>query len=789
MQTFKTEEQDLKRLISLAAAAGLIFSPLSALPQSRNTDFTSISAAAQTSGDWEYRLLADSTAEITGCKSSAVSVTIPQTLDGKKVTRLADALFAGSSIESVTIPQGIEAIGGSAFAGCEKLKSVSLPGSVKQLGTAEHGFVFLGCKSLEKITLPSGITAIEQGLFRGCESLKSITIPSTVTSIGYQAFGECRGLTVIDLPEGVKTVDDFAFDGCTSLTAINASDKSSSFCSVDGVLYNKDRTRIIKCPALKAYVSIPSSVFEISSACFADNREMTSAVIPSTVGIIGKMAFSGCVKLKNIYVNSASKNYSALDGLLYDKDKTQLLCCPNGKTVLPSLPLSVTRIGCGAFYGNTSLQTVQLPEGVTEIDDYAFAHSAVKDITIGENVKRIGDMAFSFCKELTDVTLSKGVETLGERAFSNCTSLKSVYVPSTVKTIGTGALGVYSTDTSADLPVKNFVLYCESTGSEGARYAKQQGVSYKTAPSYTRLAGKQRFDTAVAISKETYTKAETVVIASGLDYADALAGVPLAKAYSCPILLAGKDSLTNETLEEIKRLGAKSVVILGGEGAIGKGVQTALVQNGISEKSIKRIAGKTRFETAALIAGELESLTGTQPKEAFVVSYSSFADALSASTAAAIKGAPILYAAKDGELNAQTKACLAKVEKVYIIGGEGVISGAMLELAKGATAKKQAERIFGANRYKTCVAVNERFKDFLGGSKICVAKGLDFPDALAGGVLAAAKAAPMFLADQSLSNEQASYLKSKKADSLYVLGGIGAVNERLVQSISAAGTA
>jgi putative cell wall-binding protein len=777
----------LKRFISLAAAVGLLLCPLSALPRT-NDDVFSISAGAQTSGDWEYRLLDDSTAEVTGCKSSSANISIPQTLDGIKVTKLADALFAGSSVERVTIPQGVTAIGGSAFAGCEKLKSVTLPDSVKQLGTAEHGFVFLGCKALENITLPSSLTAIEQGLFSGCEKLKSITIPKTVTSIGYEAFGGCRGLTVIELPESVKSVDDFTFDGCTSLTAINTSDKNSSFCSADGVLYNKEKTRIIRCPASKAAISIPSSVIEISSGCFADNREMTSAVIPSTVGIIGKMAFSGCTKLKNIYVNSANKNFSALEGILYNKDKSQLLCCPGGKTVLPSLPLSVKSIGYGAFYANTNLQTVQLPINVGSIGEYAFAHSALKNITIGENVKTISNMAFYCCKELTDVTLTKGVETLGEKAFANCTKLKSVYIPSTVKSIGSGALGVYSTENSADKPIDDFVLYCERSGSEGKGYAKQQGISCKTAPDYKRLAGKARYDTAAAISGEAFASAETVIIASGLDYADALAGVPLAKAYSSPILLAGKDSLTNETLDEIKRLGAKAAIILGGEKAIGKGVETALKQNGFAAAAVRRIAGKTRFETAALIAQELEKHTKTASKTAFVVSYTSCADALSASTAAALSGSPILYAAKSGELNAQTKTCLAKADKAFVIGGDGVISDKVLKAVSDATKKKQAERIFGANRYKTCVAVNERFKDILTGSQICVAKGLDFPDALAGGVLACMKNAPMFLADGAISAEQINYIKSKKADSLYVLGGIGAVSEKLVQSISAAGS-
>lgn len=777
----------MKRIISAAVAVGLLFTTAAALPPSDAQGFISISASAQTSGDWTYTQLSDGTAELTGYKGSTSAVSIPQTIDGKKVTKLADALFAGSKIESVVIPSGVSAIGGSAFAGCEKLKSVSIPASVTTIGTSEHGFVFSGCKSLVQISLPSELTKIEQGLFQGCVSLKSITIPGSVTSIGYLAFGGCTALTKADLPDKLSSIDDFAFDGCTALTAINTSSSNPKYCSADGVLYNKDKTRMIRCPAAKGGVSIPSSVYEISSACFADNQKMTSMVVPSTVDKIGRFAFSGCVKLKTIYVNGASKNYSSLEGMLYNKDKTELLCCPGGKTELPSLPVSVTKIGAGAFYGNTSFKTVNLPAYIVEIDDYAFAHSALTKITIGGSVVSIGDMAFYSCGELADVTISKGVENIGIKAFANCTKLKSVYVPASVNSIGSCAFGIYSSADSADLPVKDFMLYCEGTTGEGVRYAKQQGISYSTVPGYTRLAGTTRFETAVEISKEAFTKADTAIIAYGLDYADALAGVPLAKAYNSPILLTYKDTLPSETVSEVKRLGAKKVIILGGEGAVGKGVVDTLKQNGFTDKTIKRIAGQTRFETAARIADELETVTDKKPGEAFVVSYTSCADALSASTAAAIKGAPILYAAKDGELNAQTKACLAKAEKAYIIGGEGVISNSTLALVKNAAAKKQAERVSGADRYKTCVAVNQKFKDILTGNQICVAKGLDFPDALAGGVLAAAKGIPMFLADNTLENEQINYIKSKKADSMYVLGGIGAVSEKLVQSISTAG--
>ena len=482
------------------------------------------------------------------------------------------------------------------------------------------------------------------------------------------------------------------------------------------------------------------------------------------------MAFVGCGKLKSIYVNAANKSYSSFDGILFNKDRTTLVCCPGGKTTGLEIPQSVTEIGCSAFYGCTSLTSITLPGNVSTIGEFAFAHTALIKLHIPENVKTIKDSAFFSCTELSDVTLSKGIATVGSMAFADCKKIKSIFVPNTVTSIASCAFGTYADKDSEGIPVSGFVLYSEGQNTAAVSYAKQQGISYKTTPEYSRLAGISRYETAVEISKASYKTADTVVLAFGLNYADALAGVPLASALKAPILLTAKDALGSETLAEIKRLGAKKIVILGGEGAVGKAVETTLSQNGFSADSIQRIAGATRFETAAKIAAELEKITGKAPTEAFVVYCDSFADALSASTAAAVKNAPILYCAKN-------------LKKAYIIGGTGVISDASAKLVDAAAGGKKTERLFGSNRYKTCVAVNDKFKSTLTGSQVCIAKGTNFPDALAGGVLAAAKKAPLFLADGSVGDEQTAYLKSRKTDSYVVFGGVGAVPEKLVQTV------
>ena len=300
-----------------------------------------------------------------------------------------------------------------------------------------------------------------------------------------------------------------------------------------------------------------------------------------------------------------------------------------------------------------------------------------------------------------------------------------------------------------------------------------------------RLSGSNRYETAVSISKRSYTSAQTVVLASGEKYADALAGVPLAYKNNAPILLTPSKSLATVTLNEIKRLGAKKVIILGGTGAVSAGVEKKLKNNSLT---VERLNGKTRYGTAVKIAKSIS----LSPYNVFFAYGDDYADALSASSVAALRSAPIIYLQKGDEPDAETAEYLKELYRrggVYdgwIIGGTGVISSAMEGNVKQALNKTTIKRLPGANRYTTCVAVNKEFADLLSGGCITVATGRNFPDALAGGVFAASRAAAVCLADGSLSTEQTAYLKAKSADRIFVLGGTGAVPAALVNKIKAA---
>ena len=329
--------------------------------------------------------------------------------------------------------------------------------------------------------------------------------------------------------------------------------------------------------------------------------------------------------------------------------------------------------------------------------------------------------------------------------------------------------------------------WCSQVGVEEDFYTDWATISF-SAETVDRIAGNNRFGTAAEIAKAAFPNgADTVVLANGLTFADALAGVPLAAGLNAPILLAGTDSIPKETTNAIEKLGAKKVIILGGEGAISKKVEKTLRANKLT---VKRLAGQSRFGTATAIAAELNKA----PEEIFFVWALNAADALSVGGVAAAKNAPIIYLTTKGKLNADTEAYLktvkGKVKNAYVIGGEGVIDNDMMKQAGDALGLKVGKtitRVAGKNRYETCVAVNTTFASVLTGTGICVAKGLDFPDALAGGVYAAINREPLFLADSyKLQECQTNYLKEKKATRISVFGGIGAVPDNVVMVIEKA---
>ena len=315
---------------------------------------------------------------------------------------------AGKADTSYSIPDSVTSIGIGAF-NCSSLTSITIPNSVTSIGNG----AFYDCDNLASITIPDSVTSIGEMAFRRCSRLTSVTIGNSVTSIGIWAFEDCSSLTSITIPDSVTSIDDWAFNGCEKLTQINVDTANTVYSSENGVLFSKDKTKLIIYPEGKAD---------------------TSYFIPNSVTSIGNYyAFDGCSKLNQINVDTANTAYSSMNGVLFDKDKTELIRYPEGKADASySIPDSVTSIGNCAFSGCSSLTSVAIPDSVTSIGWSAFEDcSSLTSVTIPDGVTSIDSSTFSGCSSLTSITIPNCITSIGNDAFLRCSSLKDVYYSGT----------------------------------------------------------------------------------------------------------------------------------------------------------------------------------------------------------------------------------------------------------------------------------------------------------------------------------------------------------------------
>ena len=293
-----------------------------------------------------------------------------------------------------------------------------------------------------------------------------------------------------------------------------------------------------------------------------------------------------------------------------------------------------------------------------------------------------------------------------------------------------------------------------------------------------RIAGYDRFHTAVAISQKMFAgNIENVILATGWEYADALVGASFAAKKNAPLLLTYKDNIPVSTYNEISRLNPKNIYVLGEEGAVSNTVISKLAP---LNKNVERVGGKDRYETNTLI-NNLIYPDKSSIKMVFIVTGEDFPDALGATGPAYKESSPIVLAQKDSISSASENylKSLSSLEKIYIVGGEGVISKRVEEdLKKYASTVNRLNR---SNRYATCASLAERF--YADPKKVIVVSGENFPDVLAAGPLSIKEDIPIILSlETSFPKESADYLKdstrisSSDIGTIYLIGGSGAVS-------------
>jgi len=291
-------------------------------------------------------------------------------------------------------------------------------------------------------------------------------------------------------------------------------------------------------------------------------------------------------------------------------------------------------------------------------------------------------------------------------------------------------------------------------------------------PTVSRIAGSDRFDTSVALSKAGYpSTAPVVVVATGMNYPDALAAGPAAAKLGGPLLLTASTSLPTSVGSEIKRLKPSTIVIVGGLSAVSSGVEQQLKK---LAATVVRVSGSDRFDTARKIV----TYAFPSATKAYLATAMNYPDALSAAAAAGAQGSPVvLVNGSAGSIDGATNALLSSrgITSATIVGGTSAVSAGIEASLKGQLGSAKVVRLAGADRFATSVLVAK--EAFTSSNAAYVATGLQFPDALAGSALAGAKHAPLFTSMPTCLPAGAKQeMQSLKVATVTLIGGVNALS-------------
>ncbi len=351
--------------------------------------------------------------------------------------------YESPDIKTVIVEYGVTTIGEGFFSYCNNLSSVYFADSVTKINDS----AFCDCISLKKIKLSDSLSLIGDFAFYKNIALENFIMPDNVTEICYKAFAYCGKLTSFYIPKNLQYFSETALQLCSNLEEIKVDPQNKYFQSIDSVLYNKDATKLIFCPAKKTSLVLPDTVTDIVGITENYEKELYCDAI------LGE-----CTHIESITVGENNTVFSSYDGALYNKDKTTLILFPKSKGTA-DIYSGVELIGPCSFYDCDVIEKIVIPDNVKKIDRFAFAscdnltevhlnndlnyigwsafsETKIESIDIPDSVKYINDDAFFACENLKNVKLPAELDFISCGLFEDCKSLEAIDIPDTVESIG-----------------------------------------------------------------------------------------------------------------------------------------------------------------------------------------------------------------------------------------------------------------------------------------------------------------------------------------------------------------
>ncbi len=691
-----------------------------------------------------------------GITSVPVNFTIPDSVTNAAgvfyscvdLTSIGDGFTIGSNVETIydmfnycfslvslpdgfTIPDSVTNIS-HAFERCSGL--TSLPGGFA-IGTnvEDMSYVFYHCSHLEALpagfTIPDSVTDVSYA-FNDCSALESLpdgfAIPDSVTDMSY-IFRNCEALEA--LPDGFTVSDSvtdmsYAFYNCPGITELPA-----GFSIPEGAATSQ-----------AFFVISPYSVDDpLVTFCDASDFKALSAYdwTSDSRSLMGKIS-------RDIFVVDTSS-------VIY-----------TGEPIEPSV--TSEQLMSGVDYTVEYANNIDVGTGI---------------ITITGVGNYVGTLTYEFTIDPIPTEITPDMFNVD---LTNVTYIGSPIEPAVTSDLVLGEDYAVEYENNMYAGTATIIISGLKPG-----YVGTLTYEFTIERAFTRLAGDDRYGTMEEISNEAFESADTVVLAVGTKFPDALSAAGLAGTLDAPVLLTATDALSSEAAEEIVRLGASNVVIVGGEASISPAVAQSLTAMGLS---VERVSGTDRYATALATYNAGADVWGTSGhgvKTAIIAAGTSFADTTSASSYAWWATAPIFLSGSEG-LDDTTMSAIADggFERIVIVGGVNSVPASVQIWAAGIA---PTIRLAGDNRYATSITFATWAQDEgMSFNDAGIATGKNFPDALAGGALCGARGSVLLLAHMDGDTQAVDLLAAHKDEvsRVYYLGGENSITPDLTFLIETA---